>query len=157
MTPKLIQTVPADERTLAGLAYLLGLVPALIIWIFKMDDSPRVRFHAIQAGLFDGFVWLTATLLVMLSFLTLFILMIAIWLGTNIVADLLAPETPLVYVVLTVLLMLLTSSGIGLAAVLLLCLNLVDLVAALFLFSGHNWRYPVIASWAEKLSHWTPV
>lgn len=156
MTLKPIQAVPADERNLAGLAYLLGLIPALIIWMVKREDSPSTSFHAIQAALYDGFVGITAILLLMMSFITLSILMIGIWLGTNILADVLAPETPLVYLLLTIFLMLLTSSGIGLAAVLLLCLNLIDLVAALDLFSGRNWRTPIIASWAEKLNQRDP-
>ena len=151
MTQKPIQAVPADERNLAGLAYLLGLIPALIIWMVKRGDSPSLSFHAIQAALYDGFVGITAILLLLSYFMTLPVLMIGGWLGTNILADVLAPETPLVYLILTVFLMLLTSSGMGLAVVTLLCLNLIDLVAALYLFSGQNWRYPIIARWAEKL------
>lgn len=152
MRLKPIQAVPADERYLAGLAYLLGLIPALIIWMVKREESPSLSFHAIQAALYDGFVGFTAILLLLLiSFMTLPVLMIGVWLGTNILADVLAPETPLVYLILTIFSMLLTSSGIGLAAVTLLCLNLIDLVAALYLFSGQNWRYPMIARWAEKL------
>ena len=152
MTQKPIQDVPAGERNLSGLAYLLGLIPASIIWMLKKDDSPRVSFHAIQAGLYDGFVGIAAKLLAMLSFITLFVLMIGVWLLTNLVADFFTPETPLIYLIPTVLMMLLSSSGIGLAAVLLLCLNLVDLIAALCLFSGRNWRYPIFSSWAEKVS-----
>ena len=151
MSQKSIQAVPADERCLAGLAYLLGLIPALIIWKIKKYDSPGVSFHAIQAVFFDGFVGITAISLPILFIMTLPVLMIGVWLGTNIIADVLAPETPLVYMILTIFMILLTSGGIGLAAVLLLFLKLIDLVAALFLFSGQNWRYPIIANWADEL------
>jgi uncharacterized membrane protein len=156
MTQQPNQAIPAGERTLTGLAYLLGLIPALVIWVLKKDESPSLRFHAMQAALYDGLVGITAMLLPVFSFLTLSILMIGMWLGTNILADVLEPETPLVYLLLTVLLMLVTSSGIGFAAVLLLGLSLIDLVAALYLFSGQDWRYPMIASWAQKLIQRNP-
>lgn len=143
--------VPADERLLAGLAYLLGLVPALIIWVIKKEDSPSLRFHALQAALYDGFVAVTASLLLMLFYLTLPVLMVGAWLGTNILADVLAPETPLVYLILTLLLLTFTLGGIGLAAVLIMGLSLIDLVAAIYLFTGRSWRYPILANWAEKL------
>ena len=151
MSQKPIQNNPANERTLAGLAYLLGLIPALIIWVLNKDDSPSVSFHALQAALYDGFVVITAILLLMLYYLTLSVLMVGAWLGTNIIADVLAPETPLVYMLLTILLMALISSGMGLGAVLILSLNLIDLFAATCLFTGQNWRYPVLANWAEEL------
>ena len=156
MNQKPIQAVPVDEKILAGLAYLLGLIPALIIWTLKEKDSTSVRFHAMQAALYDGFMGIIAIFLPVVSLMALSVLMIGVWLGTNIVADVLAPETPIIYVILTVFLLLLTSSGIGLAAVLLLCLSLIDLVAAIYLFTGHHWRYPIFANWAEKLIQRNP-
>jgi uncharacterized Tic20 family protein len=145
------QINPVDEPSLAGLAYLLGLIPALIIWKLKKDDSPSLRFHALQAAFYDGFVGIMAIGLLMLSFLALPVLMIGAWLATNIIADVVAPEAPLVYLMLTIVLLLLTSGGFGLAAVLILSLNLIDLVAAACLFAGKNWRYPILANWVEKL------
>ncbi len=144
-------SVPEDERLFAGLTYLLGLVPALIIWVIKKEDSPSVRYHALQVALYDGFVAVTAIWLLMLFYLTLPVLMVGAWLGTNILADVFAPETPLVYLILTILLLTITSGGIGLTAVLILGLGLIDLVAAIYLFTGRSWRYPILANWAEKL------
>ncbi|MFW5714385.1 MAG: hypothetical protein ACOCYU_06925 [Brevefilum sp.] len=156
MKQKPIQAVPEEERTLAGLAYLLGLVPALIILMLKKSDSLSLQYHAIQAALYDGFVRLTAIMLLMVSLNTLPVLMVAAWLGTNILADFLAPEGPLVYMILTIMLMLFASCVIGVAAVLILCLNLIDLVAAACLFAGRNWHYPIIGKWAERLIQRNP-
>ncbi|MGI4790577.1 MAG: DUF4870 domain-containing protein [Janthinobacterium lividum] len=49
-------SISQDDRTMAMLAYLLGIVTGfvgpLIIWLIKKDQSKFVAYHALQAPLF---------------------------------------------------------------------------------------------------------
>jgi len=145
------------ERTLAGMAYLLGLIPALIIWVLKKEDSRYVGFHALQASMFDGLVILVRAILIMIQFLIILLLLTGVWTGTNLISDIAEPETPIVFFVLSVFLLLSIFGGFSFVFFLMLILALVDLIAALNVFNDHTWRYPVFAAWADKISHRAPT
>ena len=146
----------SDERILAGIAYLLGLFPALIIWALKKKASHYVSFHAIQAGMFDGLVIVIGAMLIITQFLLVLVLSVGVWTGTNIIADIAEPEAPIAFFVLSVFLLLSMSGGFILVFFLMLILNLVDLIAAISVFNNQTWRYPVFAVWADKLSQRAP-
>ena len=61
-----------DERLLAALSHIFGLVIALIIWATQKDKSRFVRFQAMQAVAFDGVLFVLFFLLVGCTMVTMF-------------------------------------------------------------------------------------
>jgi len=146
------QHTTSNERVLAGFAYFLGLIPALVIWSLKKDESPHVRIHAMQAALYDACVSSLAMCLLAVQLTTIGFLMMSAWVVTNIIADTAAPDTPLVYLIISIGMILIIMGGISLIAVLVLGLKLLDLTAAGFTFAGRDWHIPVLANWAAKIN-----
>ena len=137
---------------MAGFAYFFGLIPALIIWAIKRRESGYVRFHALQAALFDGLLGLVAMLFIGIQFLGMMFWMMVAFLGTNFIADWVEPETPIIFLIITLVLVLIGMGWTSLMSLVLLSLSLIDLVAAFNVLTGKEWRYPVFATWAEKLN-----
>lgn len=54
----------SDEKTMAGLSHFFGWLVALIIYITQREKSKFVRFHALQAIIFDVAVTIATFLLV---------------------------------------------------------------------------------------------
>jgi len=146
------QDISSEEKIMAGLAYFFGLIPALIIWAIKKGESGYVRFHAIQAALYDGFMSLVSISFLGIQFLGMMFWMIVAFVGTNLIADLVEPETPIIFLFITLFIMLIGMGWTGLMSLVLVSLSLIDLVAAFQVFTGKDWRYPVFASWAEKIN-----
>jgi len=72
--------VSADDRTMAMLAYILGIFTGflgpLILWLVKKDQSKFVGFHSLQALLLHaavtiGYLVSTALFIVFIGFLTM--------------------------------------------------------------------------------------
>jgi uncharacterized membrane protein len=152
MMDPMIQQHTSDERVWAGLAYLLGLIPALIIWVTKKDDLPNAGFHAMQAVIFDGINSIIAIVMLAVTLLMMIIFQASAFFATNIIADAIQPESPLVFLMISMLLILILIGGVGLMAVLLAGIKLVDLIIALGAFAGKNWHLPVISTWAENIN-----
>ena len=146
------QDISSDEKTMAGFAYFFGLIPALIIYGIKRGKSRYVSFHAVQAAIYDGFMGLVAALFLGMQFLAMGFWMIIAFVGTNIIADTIEPETPFIFLMITLFLMLIGMGWTSLMSLVLVSLSLIDLMAAFYTFTGKDWRYPVFASWAEKIN-----
>ena len=72
-------TISQDERTMAMLAYILGIFTSflgpLIIWLIKKDQSKFVAYHGMQALLFHavivvGYILSSFLAVFMIGFLT---------------------------------------------------------------------------------------
>jgi uncharacterized Tic20 family protein len=61
-----------DERLLAALAHVFGLVVALIIWATQKNKSRFVRFQAMQAVAFDVVLFVVFFLAVGCTMITMF-------------------------------------------------------------------------------------
>jgi uncharacterized Tic20 family protein len=73
MTAQPDTTAPTqDERLLAALANVFGLVVALIIWATQKDKSRFVRFQAMQAVAFDAVLFVVFFLAVGCTMITMF-------------------------------------------------------------------------------------
>jgi len=147
------QDVSPEEKTAAGLAYILGCIPALIIWLIKRRDSEYVSFHAVQAALYDGLVMLVASALLGWQFLQVFFMMIATTFGANYLMDMIESGNPLLLVLIALFLMLTGMGWMSLMIFLLLVLSLIDLAAAFSAFTGKDFRYPVFSTLADRFSH----
>jgi uncharacterized membrane protein len=142
-----------EERILAGLAYFFGLIPALVIWVFRRKDSPYVGFHAMQAALIDGIIGLIALVFGFIQSLGALFLGIIAWLVTNIVADVVAPGSPLIFAIISLIFVLMVGTGMGLSIVVILSLKVFDIVAMVSALMGRDWHIPVLGNWAERFNH----
>jgi uncharacterized membrane protein len=145
------------EKVLAGLAYVFGRLPALVIWLVKKDESRAVGFHAMQAVLYSTFADLLVLVLMAVQLVFLPFLMGLTWLLTNLVADGFAPKSPVIFLVLSLLMMLVFMAGIALVSAAAFSLNMFNIVGAICICLGKDWRYPVLARWAEKINHHAPL
>lgn len=148
---KRISPPGSDEKAYAGLAYLLGLIPALLILLFKKDDSPYIKFHAIQAALYSAIMYLLAGLLLAAQTALVLTAGAGAFVLTNVIADTIRPETPGIYFALSSLMVLIIVLGLILLALILLGLYLYRLIAAVYTFAGKDWRYPLLGNWVEKI------
>ena len=147
------QDISSEEKTMAGFVYFFGVIPALIIWAIKRRESGYVRFHAIQAALYDGLLGLVAISFLGIQFIAMMFWMIAAFVGTNFIADLVEPETPIIFLFITLFIMLIGMGWTGLMSLVLVSLSLIDLLAAFKVFTGKGWRYPVFATWSQSINH----
>ncbi len=145
------EALSPDEKVFAGFAYLLGLIPAIIIFLNKKDDSPYVRFHALQAALYAGIVRVLGAFFLAAETALLFLSGVIAFIGTNLIADRIRPESPRIYLVVSIIMVVINLLGLSLMALIICGLMLVNIIAAIFIFAGKNWLYPVIGNWAERL------
>ncbi|MDY6847247.1 MAG: DUF4870 domain-containing protein [Chloroflexota bacterium] len=145
------QIVTSDEKVYAGFAYLLGFIPAIIIWLLKKGDSPYIKFHAMQAALYSGIVSIAAGLILTVQIVMISVTTIGAFVVTNVIADMLEPEFPLIYMLITIVMTVIIMLGVSIMALIVLPLLLVNLIAAVYAFTGKEWRYPFLGDWVERI------
>ena len=147
-----LQAVTKDEKLQVGFSYLIGWIPALVFWIQNKGKSAYVRFHTMQAILFSGViaVFVILAMVVTMTLTTLFAIMIP--LGILLVTPQAQFDPHSLAAILTTLFVLgaFFSPFILLAPVQIL--QLINLGAVIEGFSGRDWRYPLLAKWAEKIN-----
>jgi uncharacterized membrane protein len=146
----------SEERIIVGFSYLLGWIPALIFWTSKKTESQYIRFHTMQAILFSVMMILIAVISIIFMFVIMPISMTGIMFGMlAITADLStsgALDPDLLMVITPALILLVVFLSIFLFEMPLIILQLVNLAAAVFGFTGRKWRYPLLAKWAEQIN-----
>jgi len=141
----------SDEKLLAGLAYLLGFIPAVFIWLLKKDESSFIRFHALQAAIYTGIVSLFTALLLTAQIALMMVTGAGVFIGTNVIADTLEPESPTIYFFLSIFMVMIILVGLSIIALLVISLHLVNFIAAVYAFTGKAWRYPLLGNWVERI------
>ena len=134
----------SDDRVMAALAHFFGLFGALIIWATQKDKSRFVKFQALQSLAFGGLLSVVVMLamLCMMGFMAV-ALLAAIMEGSHASASsgdpagiaMIAALTPMSF-------MCIMPVSFGAA--------LLQMIAAISVATGHNWRYPVIARRVEQ-------
>jgi len=145
------QERPSDEKLLAGFAYLLGFVPAVFIWLLKKDESPYIKFHALQALIYSGIVSCFSALLLAVQVALIIVTAAGAFIGTNIIADALEPESPTIYFFISIFMIMIMLVGLSIIALLVVSPRLVNFIAAIFAFTGKGWRYPLLGNWVERI------
>ncbi|KUK46234.1 MAG: hypothetical protein XD73_0889 [Anaerolinea thermophila] len=145
------QERPSDEKLLAGFAYLLGFVPAAIIWLLKRDQSSFIRFHALQAAIFTGIVSLFTALLLTAQIALMIVMGTGVFIGTNVIADTLEPESPTIYFTISIVMIIVILVGLSIIVLLVISLHLVNFIASVYAFAGKAWRYPLLGNWVERI------
>jgi len=73
------------------------------------------------------------------------------FIGTNVIADTLEPESPIIYFFLSIFMIMIILVGLSIIALLVISLLLVNFIAAVFAFLGKAWRYPLLGNWVERI------
>jgi uncharacterized membrane protein len=121
-----MEETSGDSKVIAAIAYFFGILIALVVYLIKKEDR-YVRFHAMQAILFD------------IAIMVLSIpLTIAIFVGFFIAA---ASQSGIVLIVFWAAIM-----GFALLSMLL------RLVFAFKAFTGSRFKLPIIGAHAEKIA-----
>ena len=136
--------VTSDERLLAAVAHLFGLLVALIVWATQKEKSLFVRFQAVQAIAFNGIVMLAS---MALSGCLGVLMVLAMVVGVTFIETQAAPGEmdwlflfqPLLIFVFFILWMPVS-----------LLLTVVRIVAAWSVFRGKDFRYPWLGRQVEK-------
>ncbi len=141
----------SDEKLLAGFAYLLGFIPAVIIWLLKKDESPYVKFHALQAAIYSGIISFVTALLLASQIALMIVMGAGAFIGTNVIADTLEPDSPTIYFFLTIFMIMIILVGLSIIALIVISLHLVNFIPAVYAFTGKAWRYPLLGNWVERV------
>ncbi len=151
MTETEVGTRTSDEKLKAGFSYLLGWIPALIFWLQDRKNSEYVRFHSMQAILYS-------VILVVVGFLT-YLIMVVVW---TVVIILMIIVTVLIITTSTdsalfpagiaLFIYLLAGVSIIVAFLPIILLQIINIGAMIAGFTGRNWRYPLLAEWADKIN-----
>jgi len=144
--------VQTDQKILSGFAYLLGLIPAFLIWLLKREDSSYVKFHAMQAALYSGAVSLTAACMISVQIFLAGLMMTGAFIMTNLIADTLQPESPLIFLVISGMMIMAIIAEAAIMAFLMISLKVVNLILAVSAFIGKDWRLPVLGDWVLSVN-----
>ncbi len=141
----------SDEKVMAGLSHLLGLIPALIFWAVKKNESKYVEHQALQAVFFAAVMFVAAILLMLISFFLMFgfiFLMIGVMVAIAVASD---PETlAFVFPIFTIFFGVFPSFSL-LYLLVLIPLRIISIIAAIKSFMGQPWRYPFVAKWVDRI------
>ena len=151
MSEEQLQTVTSDERLKVGLSYLFGWIPALLFWIQSRNDSAYIRFHTMQAILYSVTVVCLSVVsyVLMIAISTIFTILISIAIG---IFPLIEGDPGFVVSLMLILPILGSVILPFLIFVPLWVVEIVNLIAVIQGFSGKDWRYPLLAKWAEKIN-----
>jgi len=147
-----LQAVTKEEKLQVGFSYLIGWIPALIFWNQNKGKSEYVRFHTMQAILFSGAIAVFGILTMVVTMILTTLLALIIPLGFFLITPQAQFDPNALVAVVIVLLILgsFFSPFILLAPVQIL--QLINIGAIIEGFSGRDWRYPLLAKWAEKIN-----
>ncbi len=135
--------ISSDDRLMAALAHFFGLFGGLLIWATQKDRSRFVRFQALQSLAFGG-VLAVVMMLVMLCLVAFMVV--------GIVVMVLAASQPGAgpgSLSRFEMLALLSPLGFFCIMPVSFASALVQMIAAISVVTGHNWRYPLIAPRVE--------
>ncbi len=125
-----VETLNDESKIFAALSYVLGLLIAVLLYLFKKED-PFVKYHAIQAILFDVVVSVVSTILIV---------------GAIVIGLVLGVTSG--------------GAGLGLGVILFYAFILlyavvmfvVRLIFAYKAYTGKRFKIPIIGNQAEKMS-----
>jgi uncharacterized Tic20 family protein len=135
--------ISSDDLVMAALAHFFGLFGALIIWATQKDRSRFVKFQALQSLAFGGVL----SVVMMLAMLCLMAVMFLGVAGAVLASSQpnASSTTPSSIVTLAMLspMSFMCIMPVSFAAA------MVQIIAAISVVTGHNWRYPIIAKRVE--------
>ena len=145
MTEQTDLSPTSDERMMAALAHFFGTLGALIVWLMQKDKSRFVRFQAVQALAFHFIVMVIMIVLFVCLFGVMFIGMF----GTMFAAlnNSTSPENLSPFMMFPIMFPTLIFTCIFPFS---LALLIIQIVAAVSVLSGNDFRYPFLGAQVEK-------
>ncbi len=135
--------ISSDDRVMAALAHFFGLFGGLLIWATQKDKSRFVKFQALQSLAFGGLL----TIVMILAMFCLFGVMLLGMFGTVLAAARASASPDSVSSILAM--STLWSMSFMCILPVSFVAALVQMIAAISVATGHNWRYPFIAQRVE--------
>jgi uncharacterized Tic20 family protein len=136
--------ITSDERLLAAVAHLFGLLVALIVWATQKEKSLFVRFQSVQAIAFNGIVMLAS---MALSGCLGVLMVLAMLVGVTFIETQAAPgEMDWLFLIQPLSIFLIFILWMPFSLLLLV----IRVVAAWSVFRGKDFRYPVLGRQVEK-------
>jgi uncharacterized Tic20 family protein len=145
------QISPQDERVLAAIAHagiilpMWGMIAPVLIWITQREKSNFVAFHALQAAIYQ-FVLIAAWFASGACYMASIFLILA---GTFTVSGPNNSVSGALFVLPFI--MVIAIAFLSLAAVVL------GVVAAVLTYQGKDFRYPLVARWADRYQQNNPA
>ena len=133
----------SDDRVMAALAHFLGLFGALIIWATQKDKSRFVKFQALQSLAFGGLLSIVTMLAMFCMVGVMLVGMIAAVMASSQASASPGDLPPFAMIAMFSPMSFLCIMPLSIAAA------LVQMIAAISVATGHNWRYPLIAPRVE--------
>lgn len=138
-------TPTSDEKLMSAIAYFLGIIGALLVWILQKDKSRFVRYHAAQALAFDFLV----TVLAFVMFFCIFGVMFVGLFGSILIAVSTASQTdsaPLFVLFPAFMPFMVFTCAFPLSFVFMIG----RLFAAISVLTGRDFRFPWLGRQVEK-------
>lgn len=130
-------TLTSDEKLLSAVAYFFGMLGALIVWILQKEKSKFVRFHTVQALVFDFLVEVLGSVFFFYIFGVMFLGAFgSIYATTNSAAS---PESVSLFALFPVPMPFVIFAFIF---PLMFVLMIVRIIPAVFVLGGQDLRYP---------------
>ncbi len=135
--------ISSDDRVMAALAHFFGLFGALIIWATQKDKSRFVKFQALQSLAFGGVL----TIVTLLATMCMMGVMVLGVVGTVFASTQASaspgnlPSLEMAAMLWPMSMMCIMPLSFGAARI--------QMIAAISVATGHNWRYPLIAQRVE--------
>jgi uncharacterized membrane protein len=146
-----LETVSRDERLQVGFSYLFGWIPALVFWIQSKGKSEYVRFHTMQAILYNIVLACISTLV--MGLMVVSFVFSVIFFTTSADLSSLHIGVPNSIQSLPMLIFFIGCIFIPLIFYFaILLIQGINIIATIQGFSGKDWRYPLLAKWAEKIN-----
>jgi len=135
----------SDEKIMAGLAHLFGVIAALLVWAFQKDKSRFAKFQALQALTFDFVVMVVLGVLFFCGFGLVFILgfgSMFTMLNNASSPEELGPFFAFPFMFPFLIFACVTPIS--------LLLTIVRIIAAVSVLNGKDFHYPLLGNWLER-------
>lgn len=134
----------SDEKLMSGIAHIFGPLVAVIVWATQKDKSRFAKFQALQALVFDLFVFITMGLLFFCLFGTMFL---GISLAMISATESTSPESFMSILVLPFMFPFVIFACVMPVSFGILILRM---IAGVSVLNGRDYKYPIVGKWLEK-------
>ncbi|HEX2696884.1 MAG TPA: DUF4870 domain-containing protein [Anaerolineales bacterium] len=138
-------SLSSDEKLMGALAHLFGPLVALVVWFMQKDKSRFVKFQTVQALAFDAILMIVMGIVFFCLFGVMFVGMFgAMFYGLGNTSS---PDTVSPFFMLPAMF---PFTIFACAFPLSLLILGARVFAAISIFNGHNYKYPVLGNWLEN-------
>ena len=135
----------SDEKLMGALAHLFGPLVALVVWSTQKDKSRFVKFQALQALAFDLVLIIVMSIVFFCFFGVMFVGIFGTMFGA--LGSTSSPDAIPPFFMLPFMFPFLMFACISPVSLLIMA---VRMIAAVSVFRGRNYQYPLLGKWLEN-------